>query len=137
MKVVDPAGETWTVKRRWLPWRRRVKDAPDLPFDVPSFLDGDDIFSLILLVLFVVIAVPFILVFALMFAELLLLLLVLPIWILVRLARGGRWPIEVFIGRTLINTESVRGWGASRERMLETAEAIRIGQPPRPASRPD
>lgn len=26
MKVVDPLGRTVRVRRRWLPWRRRIRD---------------------------------------------------------------------------------------------------------------
>lgn len=135
MEVADPAGETWRVKRRWLPWRRRVRDAPDLPIDGGSLLDGDDIFSAILLVVFVAIAIPLIVVFAVMLAELFLLLLLLPIWIVFRLVRGAPWTIEVFSGRELVNTESIRGWRGSQARMLEIADGIQIGRPPLPARR--
>jgi hypothetical protein len=34
MKVEAADGSTWRVRRRWLPWRRRVRDVPDAPLDI-------------------------------------------------------------------------------------------------------
>jgi hypothetical protein len=127
VKVVDPAGETWRVKRRWLPWRRRVRDVPDVPVDGWS-IGGDDLLSAVVLVIVGVVLLPLIIVFAVMLAELLLLLLLLPVWLAVRALFGGAWPIEVWRGKALLGTESVKGWGPSRVRMHDIAEAIRLGR---------
>ena len=129
MKVTDPAGRTWRVQRRWLPWRRKVRDVPDVPVDTP-FIGGDDIFSAIILVVTVIILIPVILMAALMLAELLLLLLLLPLWVLVRAVRGGAWPIEVSRGKTLMWTESVHGWSASRARVRAIGQEIKVGTRP-------
>lgn len=128
MKVVDPAGETWRIKRRWLPWRRKVRDVPDVPVDGLS-MGGDDLLSAVVAVVVGVILLPVIIIFAVMLAELLLLLLLLPLWLAARALLGGKWPIEVWRGKTLVGTESVKGWGPSRVRMFDIAEEVRLRRP--------
>jgi hypothetical protein len=128
VKVEDPAGETWRIKRRWLPWRRKVRDVPDAPVD-GLFVGGDDPLSAILAVVVGVLLLPVIIVFAVMLAEFLLLLLLLPLWLTVRALFGGTWPIEVWRGKTLVGTESVKGWGPSGIRMHDIAEGVRLGRP--------
>ena len=98
-----------------------------------SFLaGGDDFFSALVAVVLVVILLPVIIVFAVMLAELLLLLLLLPVWIVVRAVLGGKWPLEVWHGKNLVGTESVKGWGASGVRMHDIAEGIRLRRPGAP-----
>src|SRR5688572_21219369 len=61
MKVMDPQGRTVRVHRRWLPWRRRVRDIESLDaggIDGPS---GDDPISLALALLGVLLLIPFVL----------------------------------------------------------------------------
>ncbi|KQV76719.1 hypothetical protein ASC61_17880 [Aeromicrobium sp. Root344] len=128
MKVRDPQGQTWRVRRRWLPWRRKVRDVPDVPVD-GLFTGGDDPVSAILFVIGLVILLPVIVMFAAMLAEFLLLLLLLPLWLFVRALLGGSWPIEVLRGRTYVGTESVKGWTPSGVRMHDIAEEIRLGRP--------
>ena len=128
MKVQDPDGQTWRVRRRWLPWRRKVRDVPDVP-DFGSFPGGDDPISAILTVILLVVLLPVVVMFAVMLAEVLLLLLILPLWVGVRVLLGGSWPIEVLRGRTFVRTESVKGWTPSGVRMHDIAEAIRLGRP--------
>ncbi|WP_332642681.1 hypothetical protein [Aeromicrobium sp.] len=127
MKVVDPAGETWRVKRRWLPWRRKVRDVPDVPVD-GLFVGGDDPIGMILAAIGLILLVPVIIALAVMLAELLLLLLLLPLWLIVRGFLGGAWPIEVWRGKTFVGAESVKGWSPSGVRMHDIAEAIRLGR---------
>jgi hypothetical protein len=129
VKVTDSAGETWRVKRRWLPWRRRVRDVPDVPAGDFFMAGGDDPISAILAVIGLVILLPVIVIFAVMVAELLLLLLLLPLWLVARAMLGGSWPIEVARGRSIVHVEAVKGWSASRERLMELAEAARLGRP--------
>lgn len=124
MRVRDAAGSKWRVKRRWVPWRRRVRD---WAYDVPSSSGlGDDPISMIVGVLLFIIALPLIVFAFVAMLELLVLLLLLPIAMLIRVAFGGAWPIEVFRGRELQTTEYVKGWSASGERMHQLAEQIRL-----------
>jgi hypothetical protein len=127
VKVQDPEGQTWRVRRRWLPWRRKVRDVPDVPVD-GMFVGGDDPLSAILGVIALVLLVPVIVVGAAMLAEFLLLLLLLPLWLIVRAVTGGAWPVEVWRGKTYVGTDSVKGWTPSRVRMYDIAEAIRLGR---------
>lgn len=127
MKVEDPAGDTWRIKRRWLPWRRKVRDVPDVPVD-GFFAGGDDPIGAIFAAIGLVLLLPVIIILAVMLAEVLLLLLLLPLWLAARALLGGRWPIEVWHGKALVGTESVKGWGPSRVRMHDIAEAIRLGR---------
>jgi hypothetical protein len=128
VKVQDPEGQTWRVRRRWLPWRRKVRDVPDVPVD-GIFTGGDDALSGIVAVILLIVLLPVIVLFAAMLAELLLLLLLLPLWLIGRAMIGGSWPIDVSRGKTYVRTESVKGWTESGVRMHDIAEAIRLGRP--------
>jgi hypothetical protein len=137
VKVVDPAGQTWRVKRRWLPWRLRRRKPEDF-LDVPSGLDVDDLIiglAIFVGLLLIAVLLPVVLVLAIVVAELLLLLLLLPVFVIMRAAFVARWPIEAWHGDRLVWSEAVRGWGSSRRRMLEVADGIRLGSPPVPARR--
>ena len=119
------------MKRRWLPWRRKVRDVPDVPVD-GLLAGGDDPISAVLTIIVLLVFLPVIILFGVMLAELMLLLLLLPLWIVVRAVTGGRWPLEVWRGKTLVGTESVKGWGPSRVRMHDLAEGIRLRHPASP-----
>ena len=111
-----------------MPWRRKVRDVPDVPVD--GFLvGGDDPISAILAVVALALLLPFVIMAAVMLAEFLLLLLLLPLWLVMRAVLGGTWPIEVWRGKTLVGTESVKGWGPSRIRMFDIAEGVRLQRP--------
>src|SRR5687767_2125565 len=102
-KVVDEAGRTWSVGRRWLPWPPktvRLARRGELPraspwrlvdgLDAASLFDDGPIGAIVaiaLLLFFVVIAVPLVLIFG----ELLLLVLLLPLWILGRVLLRQPW----------------------------------------------
>lgn len=136
MQIADPSGETWRVKRRWLPWRWRRRD-PDNLSDVAVPDIGDDlVIGLVLLVgfLLLLIFLPIVLVLVIAVAELFLLLFLLPAFLLLRAFKVGRWPVEVWYSNELEHTEAVRGWGASKQRMIELADDVRFGRR-RPASR--
>lgn len=131
MTVQDPAGETWRVRRRWLPWRPRLREgAFDLGAQVGDVADGPLVLFLLGLVL-----IPVVVVLAVFVAEIALVLLVLLVLTLARSIFIGRWPIEISRGRVLVHAESVRGWSDSGRRMQELADRIRLGDPPRPARR--
>lgn len=126
-----PSGISYSVTRRWLPWRRKAKDldiGPDVPGD---FGGGDDLLGVLFLVLLVLLLLPFVAVALVVALELLLLLLLLPFYVVARTAFGVAWEIEVRL-RTgvvwpVVHVEDVRGWGASGRRINELATAIRDG----------
>jgi hypothetical protein len=138
VKVVDPAGEGWRVKRRWLPWRLRRRDPEDF-IDLP--VDGgvgDDLLvglAIFVGLIVILVVVPFVAVLAILVGEMLLLLLLLPLFVALRATFVARWPIEVWRGDTLVHAEAVRGWGSSERRMREIEDGIGRGDPPRPARR--
>ena len=124
MRVTDSNGTKWRVKRRWVPWRRRVRD---FAYDVPMSNGlGDDPISAIVGILVLILAIPLILLALVAMLELFLLVLLLPIVMLIRAMFGGAWPVEVFRDRKLQSTEYVKGWSASRERVHDLAEQIRL-----------
>ena len=135
MKVRSPAGQTYTVRRRWLPWRRRGS------FDwMDSFPPlGDDPISAIL---GAIILIPIAIVLVIAFGELLLLLLLLPIVLLTRALFGDPWTIEIKQGGDLVYTERVKGWSQSGHRIEHFAGLIGSGHLPpgvydAPAARPE
>lgn len=111
VKIRGPRGNTYTVRRRWLPWRRKV-DFSDAPVD---FGGADDLGCLGLIV--VIIAIPFILIAVVALVELLLLLLLLPLWLLIRILLRRPWTIDVRRDRVLVHTEKVVGLRESSLRM--------------------
>jgi hypothetical protein len=129
-RTVNRGGRRFRVRRRWLPWRRRVRDVPDVPDGGGSL--GDDPISAILGIVLLILAIPAIVVTLLLLAELLLLLLLLPLGVAVRLLLPVPWTIEVwsrpqerrFLGWHLEHEVPVRGWSASRERMEALREEI-------------
>jgi len=130
VKVLDESGRRWKVRRRWLPWRRRVRDVPDTP-DMWGDL-GDDPISAIIGIFLLILAIPAILVVLLLLAELLLLLVLLPVFVLIRLVLPVPWTIELwtraadrrFLGWHLEHEVPVRGWTASQARIGEMAGEI-------------
>lgn len=142
MKVVDRSDRRWKVRRRWLPWRRRVRDVPDVPIDDFDGL-GDDPISAILGIFLLVLAIPAIVVTVLLLAELLLLLVLLPIFVVIRLLLPVPWTIELWsrparrrvLGWHLEHEVPVRGWTTSQARMGEMAGEIAAGGPGGPGRR--
>jgi hypothetical protein len=133
VKVVAYDGSTWRVRRRWLPWRRRVRDVPDAPLDIGTL--GDDPISLILMALGLILLIPALVVLIVMVGELLLLLALLPLIVLSRGLFGVPWTIEIRRERRLHSTERVRGWGNAGRRMDQVATALRLGEPVRKRDR--
>jgi hypothetical protein len=128
MTVRDPQGRTWRVTRRWVPWRRRIKDLDTGP-DMPSGL-GDDPISMIVGLLFLVLLLPFLLLAFLALIELLLLLLVLPFAVLGRVLLGHHWVVEARRGWTPVWEEEVGDWKASAGRIADIADRIQRGDLP-------
>lgn len=131
MSVVDASDRRWRVRRRWLPWRRRVREVPDVPFDGGDL--GDDPISAIIGLFLLVLALPAIIVLVALLVELLVLVALLPAFVLVRLLLPVPWTIELwsrpaerrFLGWHLQHEVQVRGWRASAARMAEMVAEIR------------
>lgn len=132
MKIVTPAGETYRVHRRVLPWRRRIREKPDWDlassFDVPD-VDHLGVVGAILLVIGIIIALPIIVLAFLVVGELLLLLLLLPLFVLARVAFRKPWIVEVTRKRKVVHAEAVVGWGAAGERARMLADELRSAVP--------
>ena len=131
VKVRDPAGQTWRVTRRWVPWRRRLRgvDADSGPLDWGNGL-GDDPVSAVLAILLLILALPFLLLALFVALEFLLLLLLIPFAALVRVAFGAHWTIEARRGFTLWWDAPAGGWRESGERIRALAHDIERGQLP-------
>ncbi|MFC6695773.1 hypothetical protein [Nocardioides daphniae] len=139
MMTTAPAGTSYSVTRRWLPWRRKAKDL-DMTGDFPGgdFGGADDLLGVVLVVVLVLLLLP-ILAFALVVAlEVMLLLLLLPFYVVARMVLGVHWEIEVRLRTGLIwpvvHTEKVPGWGESGLRINELATEIRDGRVVMPAT---
>jgi len=132
VKIVTPAGETYRVHRRVLPWRRRIREKPDWDlassFDVPD-VDHLGVVGAILLVIGIIIALPIIVLALLVVGELLLLLLLLPLFVLARVAFRKPWIVEVTRKRKAVHAEAVVGWGAAGERARVLADELRSAVP--------
>lgn len=126
MKVTDPSGNTWRVSRRWVPWRRRLKGALDAAPDLPSL--GDDPISMIVGVVFLVIAIPFLVLALVAGLELLLLLLVFPFAVLGRMVFGRHWHVEVRRGFAVEHEVDAGDWRSSAAMIQGLAEQLRQGR---------
>lgn len=141
MKATDPTGKTYSVTRRWMPWRRRIKDA-DFDTGGGGFGDlgglGDDPISLVLFLIFglfaLVLVLPGLLLLLGAAVEISLLLALLPIAVLARTLFGMPWEVEVRdtnpsrgIPWPVVHTEPVRGWTDSGTRIHDIAAEITRG----------
>ncbi|MCU1690126.1 MAG: hypothetical protein JWN20_2054, partial [Jatrophihabitantaceae bacterium] len=80
VRVRDPQDRRWRVRRRWTPWRRRVRNVDPLDaLSMPSLPGGDDPISIILTVLGLIVLIPVVILLALALLEVLLLLLLIPV----------------------------------------------------------
>jgi hypothetical protein len=135
MRVLDRHDRRWRVRRRWFPWRRRVRDVPDVPIDGGI---GDDPISMVIGLVLLVLAIPALIVTILLLAELLLLLVLLPVVVLLRLVLPVPWTIELWsrparrrvLGWHLEHEVPVRGWRASGARMRDLAGEIAAQRDP-------
>ncbi len=129
MKVKEPTGQTWRVTRRWVPWRRRLKGVDGGLDIVPSGL-GDDPISMIIFLVLLVIALPFLILSLFAAIELLLVLLLLPFALLGRVLLGRHWTVEARRGFTIWWDAPAGDWQASGVRIHEVADGIRRGDVP-------
>lgn len=131
MRVYGPENSFFRIERQWLPWRRRVKDLPGGSADGWTSSGthlGDDPISAIIAVVLLILLLPVLLFFLLAAVELLLLMLLVVPVAFARSLFGIPWTIRVSRNGTLLQTEQVKGWFASRRRMQELAEQARTGQ---------
>jgi hypothetical protein len=130
VRVRDLDGKTWRVGRRWLPWRRRIREIPDVnDYSLPDLDIGDDLpgFLAVLAIAFVVIiTLPFLLLAIGFMIELSLLLSLLPVAVLFRVALRRPWTVQVIApDGSLAAAEPVVGWRESGERVQARAASLR------------
>ena len=132
VKVEDPEGQVWRVSRRWVPWRRRLRDVAS--FDVgtlPSSLPDDAAGLVIAGVLVVaVVLVPFVLIGVVFVLELLLVLLLLPLAVVARALVGRAWSVETRRGWRVWAEVTAGDWQQSGLMIHTLADDIRRGHPP-------
>jgi hypothetical protein len=140
MRVRDLDGRTWRVGRRWLPWRRRIRDAPDA--DMTGIAEhGDDLpsfFVLLLIGLAASFIVPILLLVIGIVLELALLFVLFPVVVLIRVTLRRPWVVQV-IGPDgkVSRVEKVVGWRESGDRIASLAIELRehsTGLPSEPGS---
>jgi hypothetical protein len=129
MSAPEPRRQ-WRVRRRWLPWRRRIREVPDAPMlDVPA---DDTGIGAIFFVIALILSIPALVVLALVVFELLALVLLLPLVVLARIVLPVPWRLEVSsrsegrrIGGWVLEREvPVAGWRASSARIHELREQL-------------
>jgi hypothetical protein len=150
-RVTAPDGSTWTVRRRWYPWRRALglqaiwHGIPDNKASETS-TDSDDSTSprnpivrgilvvvgvLIWLVMqagkAVIIAVVALVVVVLSLADLILQLLVMPFVLLARAFGVMRWPVQIEREKTHFRTEHADGFDAAADLCDDLAARIQSG----------
>lgn len=132
MKVKDPAGQTWRVTRRWVPWRRRLKDLDysDIGPSLPDLGGMDDPISIVIGVVVVVLCLPIIVLGIIAASEFFLLLALLPFAVLARALFGKKWTVEARRGFEIVWDAPAGDWQASSLRIHEVADAIRRGEAP-------
>jgi hypothetical protein len=113
-------GRTIDVRRRWLPWRPRVRDVEG--GDVWLIDGADDVIGFVVLLVLSV-AVSLVLVFLLpplvFIAEALVVAAAIPVATALRILLIRPWTIEARHEGTLVGVEKVRGWRASQQRIQE------------------
>jgi hypothetical protein len=150
-RVTAPDGSTWTVRRRWYPWRRALSLQTiwhGIPDNKPSetTTDSDDstssrnpvvrailvvIGALIWLVMqagkAVIIAVVALIVVVLSLADLILQLLVMPFVLLARAFGVMRWPVQIEREKKHFRTEHADGFDAAAALCDDLAARIQFG----------
>lgn len=118
------------MSRRWVPWRRRVRNTTERLPDVPEGGFGDDPISLVVGLVLLVLLLPFLLLMLVAGLEMLLILLLLPFAILGRVAFGRDWSIELRRGSRPYWEERVGDWQRTGLRIREVADDVQSGHVP-------
>ncbi len=127
MRVHDGQGTRWTVRRRWLPWRRRTS-VPDWGSGFGDLSLGDDPISAIIGLVVLVLMLPVLVLALVVGLEFLLLLLLVPVWVVVRAVFGVPWILVVRRDRKVVHEEAVRGWRAAADRIEEIGTTLADGR---------
>jgi hypothetical protein len=127
VKVTDPDGLTWRVRRRWLPWRLRRRE-PEVDPGPTGGGPEDLVVGVVVALLALLVPVVLVVVFAAF--EALLLLVLLPFALLGRVLLGRRWTVEVRRGWTPWWEEQADDWSTAGVRIHALAEEIRRGAVP-------
>lgn len=136
MKVTDPHGQTWRIRRRWLPWRKRISTPDWVPDGGRVLAIGDDPVSMFIGAISMILLIPAFIFLLLISLEFLLLLLLLPLVLLARILFGHAWVVEVRRGWSLYWDEQSGGWRESGSRIESIGGLISQGQlPPRNVGR--
>jgi hypothetical protein len=151
-RVTAPDGSTWTVRRRWYPWRRALSlqaiwhSTPDGTASEPTTTDSDDskssrnpIVHAILVVLAAAIwlviqagkamfiALVALIVVVLSLADLILQLLVMPFVLLARACGVMRWPVQIEREKKHFRTEHADGFDDAAALRDDLAARIQSG----------
>jgi hypothetical protein len=132
MLVAALDGRAVEVRRRWLPWKPRLRDVDAGFVDLTDSAD-DPAGFVVALVLGLVASVllALLLPFAILASELLLVAaLLVPLLVLARVFWMLPWIVEARYGDTLLGIDKVRGWRDSSDRIREIAAAYERGQDP-------
>ncbi|MGW0175308.1 hypothetical protein ACWDUM_15880 [Rhodococcus sp. NPDC003322] len=127
MRFRDGRDVRWSVRRRWLPWRRRTS-VPDWGPGFDSISLGDDPISAVIGIVLLVLMLPVLVLALVVGLEFLLLLLLLPVWVVVRVLFGVPWIVVVRRDGKVVHEEAVRGWRESRARIEAIAAQLRDGR---------
>jgi hypothetical protein len=104
VKAAARDGRTIDVRRRWLPWKPRLREA-DAGVDPIGFdLDADDLagVAVVLVVFLLVLIFPVVVAVALLAGEVLVLLLLIPLFLLARVVPVLPWTVEARHEGTLV-----------------------------------
>jgi len=139
--VTTPAGETWRVRRLWVPrmrgetlWSRlrrrikRVRGVSELA-DVGDgcFLDLDDLVILLVLIVVVLLLVFLVIPLLMVLLDVLFLIVLLLIGIGARVAFRRPWVVEATDAGPLRYTWRIVGWKASGEKVDQIADLLAYG----------
>ena len=142
--VTTPAGETWRVRRLWVPrmrgetlwsraWRRirptgrrlgEVADAGD-----GCFLDIEEVVIVVAIVIAVLLLAFVVVPLLLVLLDVMALLLLLVLGVAARIAFRRPWVIEATDAGPYRHTWRVVGWRASGEKVDEIADLLAHGHP--------
>ena len=157
-RLVAPDGATWTVRRRWLPWRRPIslREMMHTPADPPA--DGAEAapveetaepgvvlrvlqltvgLTLWLIIgagklIFYTLAVVLVLVIWLL--DTALQLVVLPVMLIARAAGLARWPVQVEREHKHVRTEYADGFAAAETLRDDLSGQVEAGTITAPAA---
>lgn len=133
MKATAPDGVTYTVRRRWWPWRWKERHFTD-SWD-PGFVDigaSSDLAGAVLgivLGLVLMALAPIILFLLVTGIEWILLLVLLPVAVATRVVFGRHWTIEVVRDGALWEIDG-GSWRESQGMLEQITDQIERGQTP-------